>query len=355
MFTLKIFFLGLIAFSPSPDGQELRVLLVDGRQGYTTSDGTEIGPHHAFLMATAGSCQNDCTPGDSNIADFFFGKYGSAAPGRLSEALVGGAVWRLSESEIELRAPQEISGQPLALRSTRTASPTPARLPASELEASDFSWLANLGQIAEDSGGLNLDHLEEPAQTGWVIATLRLRNGRISAYRLAGVENQVIPIGFRALLGGATSNYSQALADSVMAEIQIEGEAVEIVEKSFDGATRKTLRLKPNAQGVVELALLNMPPVHNGHTHHTSTPNTTGLPDPGKHFELFYALTKNPPTKSQRLVPHADTREGVLWSTLYPTRRQSDSALLAALGLDDPRTILEAVLCPVVLIPPPRY
>ncbi|MDX1998916.1 MAG: hypothetical protein SF066_14460 [Thermoanaerobaculia bacterium] len=353
MFTLKIFFLGLIAFSPSPDGQELRVLLVDGRQGYTTSDGTEIGPHHAFLMATAGSCQNDCTPGDSSIADFFFGKYGSAAPGHLSEALVGGAVWRLSESEIELRTPQAVSGQPLVLTNSRSTGTPRSGLPAAPLEASDFSWIANLGQIAPDSGGLNLDHLEQPALTGWVIATLRLRNGRISAYRLAGVENQVIPIGFRALLRGATSNYSQALADSVMAEIEIEGDAVEIVEKSFDGATRKTLRLKPNAQGVVELALLNMPPVHNGHTHHTSTPNTTGLPDPGKHFELFYALTENPPAKTQRLVPHADTRAGVPWSQIYP-RRQSDSTLLAALGLDDPRTILEAVLCPVVLIPPPR-
>lgn len=351
MFTLKIFFLGLIAFSPSPDGQELTVLLVDGRQGYTASDGTEIGPHHAFLMATAGSCQSDCTAGDQRTAEFFFGEYGGAL-GRLSDALAGGAVWRLSESEIVLRAPQELTGQPLALAQTRTAVAFPSALPANPLEASDFSWIANLGQISPASGGLDPDHLQEPSWTGWVVATLRLRNGRVSAYRLAGVENQVIPIGFRALGGGATSNYSQALADSVMAEIEIEGEAVEIVEKSFDGATRRTLRLKPNAQRVVELAILNMPPVHNGHAGHASTPNPTALPDPGKHFELFYQLTDNPPAKIDRLVPHADTREGVSWSTLYPTRRQSDSALLSALGLDDPRTILERVLCPIVVIPP---
>lgn len=353
MFTLKIFFLGLIAFSPSPDGQELTVLLVDGRQGYTVSDGTEIGPHHAFLMARAGSCQNDCSPGDERTAQFFFGKYGSAAPGYLSDTLVGGAVWRLSESEIVLRAPRAITGQPLALSSTRAAGTSRSALPAGPLEASDFSWIANLGQISPASGGLDPDHLREPTLTGWVVARLRLQNGRVSAYRLAGVENQVVPIGFRALRGGATSNYAQALADSVMAEIEIEGEAVEIVEQSFDGATRRTLRLKPNAQGVVELAILNMPPVHNGHADHASAPNPTGLPDPGKHFELFYQLTKNPPAKVDRLVPHADTREGVLWSTLYPTRRLSDSALLAALGLDDPRTILERVLCPVVVIPPP--
>jgi hypothetical protein len=350
MFTLKIFFLGLIAFSSND--QELTVLLVDGRQGYTVSDGSEIGSHHAFLVARAGSCQGDCDRGDAWTAQFFFGKHGSAAPEHLSNALEGGAVWRLSESEISLRPPREITGQPLQLSSTRSIGTARSGLPSTPLEATDFSWIADLGEIHPDSRGLDPELLADRPLNGWVVARLRIRNGRVSAYRLAGVENQVVPIGFRALQGTATSNYAQALADSAMAEIEITGDAVEIVEASFDGATRHTLKLKPNAAGVVELALLNMPPVHNGHAAHASEPSPTGLPDPGKHFELFYGLTQNPPAKTSRLVPHADTRAGVIWSRLYP-RKQSDSALLAALGLDDPRTILERVLCPIVLIPPP--
>lgn len=352
MFTLKIFFLGLIALVPSPDGREVTILLVDGRQGFTASDGTELGTHQAFLVARAGGCQGQCERGDRETAEFFFAKYGAGASARLDDALLQGGVWRLSESDLTLRSSNEPQGLEAAgVQLTKTRATGPLALPTTPLEATDFTWIADLGQIAPGAGGLDPDHLAPRPWKAWIVGRFRLQNGRITAYRLAGIEDQIVPIGFRPLHGGQASDYSQALADSAMVEIEIQGESIEIEEEGFGGGNRRFMRLSPE-NGVVEMALLNTPPSGVGHASHGAPDPATSMPAPGKHFEIFYELLRQPTPKPLRSVPHADTREGVATSVIYP-RKQADSALLPALGLDDPRSILERALCPIVIIPPP--
>lgn len=355
MFTLKIFFLGLIAFVPNQDGTELNVLLVDGRQGYTTSDGTEIGPHYPFLLARSASCQGDCER-SLETAEFFFSKYGSGASERLGDALLSGGAWRLSESNLSIPSWATPAGPTRRLALERTAAAVSAdpkarlkaAVPNDPRVAGDLRWFANLDQIHPGLGGVDPDHLAERPHDGWIVARLRLDRGRVSTYRLAGVGDQVVPIDFRPLSGGRSSGFTQALADSVVAEIDIEGDSVEIFEEGFGGGNRRTMKLTPQ-DGVVEIALLNTPPIAASHVHTTAN----GATNPGdsaslvgKHFEVFYELARVKLPKASREVPHVDTRVGVPWSTIYP-RKQGDSELLRALGYDDPRTAFERVICPL--------
>lgn len=340
MFSLKIFFLGLIVFVPSPDGKELTVLLVDGRQGYTTSDGTELGSHAPYLLARAESCSGNCSP-SPETADFFFSKFGSGAQERLDEALLGGGAWRLSESELSLTA----GGSSLALNRTRTGGREKSALPADPLEAQDVGWIADLKLIDSRVLGIDPDHLADRPLNGWVVARLRLRNGRVSTYRLAGYDDQVVPIAFRPIVGGPTSGYAQALADSVVAEIEIQGDSIEIEEESFGGGNRRHMRLFPR-EGVVELALVNTPPASSAHAGHGAPTVKDALPGPGKHFEIFYELAKVKTLKASRAIPHVDTRvPSIPWSRVQ-VRQSGDSKLFKALGFDDPRTVFERIICP---------
>ena len=72
MFTLRIYFLGLIAFVPSQEGDRMTALIVNVRDAYHATNGTEFPPHFPALLAPAGKCQGECSEGLQDVANHLF-------------------------------------------------------------------------------------------------------------------------------------------------------------------------------------------------------------------------------------------------------------------------------------------
>jgi hypothetical protein len=105
------------------------------------------------------------------------------------------------------------------------------------------------------------------------------------------------------------------------------------------------MTLSPDADGKVEVAVLNLPPFVP-----PASP-ANNLPEVGKHFEMYYELAQTPPASETRLVPRAGaaasvgTYPVVEWQTIHPqTELWSD--LLNQLRLDAGRGPYDRLLCP---------
>lgn len=351
-FLVRIFFIGLIAFVPSRDGKELTVLLLNSDQGYAVSDGTWIEPHKPLLFVRAGKCEGDCGA-EPAIARFVFPQAGAEqARDSLSQALHEGASWLLDGSHLSIQ--QENPGRQAASRPLqihremrRVEAGHPSDLPQTPGERKDFSWVAELGRIDAAAGMVDPDVLSPQPRKGLIAARLRLHSGEVWTYRLVGVEDKVLPLDFRPLRqSGEKTDYSQALADWVVAELRVPGDSVRIVETRFSGAQGRAVKLSPE-NGVIELAVMNVPPSQfdqrsmPGADHHSH--------GPGKHFEMYYELAQARPPNHLRPVPHVTTATGAPWSALHLQGEPGErtSALLRALGLDDPRGPYNWLICPL--------
>jgi hypothetical protein len=159
------------------------------------------------------------------------------------------------------------------------------------------------------------------------------------------IGDKVKPVHFRPLGGNENAPYTQAVANWVVAEIRVPGDAVELVSQNFSDGSTQTMRLTP-ADGVVEVAVLNIPPVDVPAEGEILPP-----PQAGKHFEEYYQLAQTPPVT--RPVPQLGSGSGepeVDWPTLDPNGTLR-SELLTRLGIDPSRGIYDRVLCPMALYP----
>jgi hypothetical protein len=350
-FVLKIFFSGLIALLPSADGKELTVLLLNTPHEYAMADGSRLAHHRAMVLARAASCEGACITDDqASIAQFMFpNKTPVQAATALDAAVLGGGAWQLSSSDLSLIGPTE----PLALRTgvrARDRSGSLQPVPTTAAEREDFTWVADLAQIVPGSGGFKAAVTGSAPPPGNLIAArLKLRSGRVFTYSLVKIDGKARPVHFRKPSGeGPDAPYAQAVANWVEAEIHVPGDVVEIVDRSFpDPDRRRSMKLHP-LNGLVELAMLNLPPL---------TPPSPGvappLPRPGQHFQIYYELVKTPPGLAERLVPHlalspSASDAQVDWASLHP-RQKLWSDLLEHLGLS-PRGKgpYDLALCPIV-------
>jgi hypothetical protein len=350
-FVLKIFFSGLIAFLPSADGKELTVLLVNSRH-HVLADGTAMPHHLPLLLARAGSCENACVTDDHTaIAQFLFSnKTQQQAVSALNTAIVGGGAWKLAGSELSLAGPEE----PLALRTgvRQVVDGVMSPVPHSPQEREDFTWVAQLSAVAPGSGGFksSLTASDEPPPGCVIAARLRLRSGKVFTYSLVKIDGKARPVHFRKPSGdGPEAAYAQAMANWVAAEIHVPGDTVEVVDQNFDDSSRhRSMKLHPQ-DGVVELAILNLPP------YETPAPDAVPLPpQPGQHFQIFYDLAKSPAPPADRLVPHlaaspsaSDPQED--WNMLHPRDAQW-SNLLEGLTLNPrgKKGPYDMALCPML-------
>ena len=337
-FIVRILFSGLIAFVPRPDGKELTVLLLHAPASYHVSDGTLLAHHMPLLVVRGEGCGGDCTPADGTAANFLFADQSAQqAAMSLSSVLGHGSAWPLDGSDIEIDAGV---APPLVLRRGRNGSePVPQTAQARQ----DFDWVANFSKINPDGGGLSPKMLAQ-SPPPVIAARLHLRGGSVFTYRLVRVGRNVKPIHFKTLGAGATEvPYTQAVANWVAAEIEITGPAVTVVEKRFAGKAKRSMTLKRPANGVLEMAVLNLPRLA------PPPPGAVPASEPGKHFELYYELVNKPPARNARPIPHAGQQndpEGD-WLDLHP----EDSVLLRKLRLDIGRGPYDQVLCPMVQYP----
>ncbi len=333
-FILRIFFSGLIAFVPSTDGKELTVLLME-THGHALSDGTALAHHKPVLLARAKTCDGDCNRSDAEIADFLFaGQTASQAVSSLGAALEGGGAWSLANSELTLLT----SGlqPPLVLqnKSVRTKS-----IPQTSSEREDFRWVADLKQVLPAFGKLNPALFASRPPKEIVVARFRVKHGRFSTYSLVRVDGKVVPVHFRTLSG--KGEYAQAAANWVEAKIQVPGDSIEVVARDFDSGAERSMKLR-QANGLVEMAILNLPPFH------APAPGMRRpLPLPGRHFEAFYELAKNPAAPNRRPVPQVEaTKVQADWQALHP-HDALWSALLEKLGFEPGRGPYDVLLCPM--------
>jgi hypothetical protein len=333
-FVLRIFFSGLIAFLPSADGKELMVLLVNTPHEYALADGSALPHHMPMLLARAASCEGTCTTDDSaGIAQFLFAnKSQQEALTAMNGALSGGGAWLLSSSDLSLVGPQE----PLAIRTDARGSNNDGTLhvvPTTPLEREDFSWVTSLGGVVPGMNGFKaaVSSSDEAPPPCMIVARLKLRSGKVFTYSLVKVDGTARPIHFRKPTGdGPESPYAQAAANWVEAEIHVPGDTVEIDDQNFsDPAHRRVMKLHPQ-NGVVEVAVLNLPPFV------APSPDAPQAPaQPGQHYQLFYDLVKTPPARADRLVPYpvsSPSEPQVDWGALHP-RAALWSDLLEQLGI----------------------
>jgi hypothetical protein len=130
---------------------------------------------------------------------------------------------------------------------------------------------------------------------------------------------------------------------------------VEIVGNRFGDNEKKVMKLSPQKGGKpgIEIAFLNLPPLDPILNSVQRTPQ--GVPDPGKHFELYYQLAKVPPPQAMRLVPQVApavgrTEPAARWDSLHPLK-QLQSDLLDKIQLGISRGPYEMVICPMAQIP----
>ena len=181
--TLRIFFIGLIAFVPSPDDQRLSVLLLDARGGYGVSDGTRIPAHQPLLVARASECGGECGGEEawSRVAQLLFPmKTTTQAGDSLYAALHHGGAWMLDGSDLSIESVSPAGMGPLTINRAlrRMLDGKPDLLPQTAEESKDFSWVAELGRIDRQLGTVDPDVLSARPQKGLIVARLRPHRGR---------------------------------------------------------------------------------------------------------------------------------------------------------------------------------
>lgn len=345
-FILKIFFSGLMVFTPSQDGHEMTVLLLAAGHTHHLSDGSALQHHKPLLIARAGSCSGDCPTRDSGVAQFVYADQSlSTAQDSLEAAVSGGGAWALSGSDISFAKAGSSDPDLPALSITSNARASNTLIPSTSAEREDISWIADLKQICGSNCTLDSSVLASVPPSS-IVARFHLRSGRVFTQSITRIGTNVTPVHFSRLDGsGSASAYTQAIASWVGAQVEISGSGIEIVESKFNGDTGRSMTLTPDANNSMEIAVLNLPPFVPPASANNNAPQV------GKHSEAYYDLLQNPPASETRLVPFAGAASGspeyptVDWSAIHP-QSSVYSQLLNTLRLDVGRSAYERVLCP---------
>ena len=347
-FILRILFSGLIVFVPSEDRTEVTVLLLNVPHNHEISDQSTMDDHKPLLFVRGGGCSGDCPTEDTAVAEWVYpDKTANQAADSLEAAVAGGAVWQLNGSDLVVQKGSPTDPNLPALEivddERGTVNGSPKIIPTTGEERTDFSWVANLKELCP-ACSVDTDVLaEEPSSI--VAARFKLNTGKLFTYSIARIGSDVTPVHFKRLDDtGSVAAYTQAIATWAAADIVVSGETVKIVEAKFDDSGTRTMELSPDENGLVEVALLNVPEL----VPPTSIPSTPGV---GKHFEMFYDIADTPPSPATRLVPRAGAAPGtpsypqVTWEYVHP-EEETSSELLNQLRLSIGRTVSQQLLCP---------
>jgi hypothetical protein len=342
-----------MALVPNQNGTEVTVLLLNANH-YHTSDGGKMQTHTPLLFARAGNCSGDCVNNDAAIASIMFAEQSaSTALTSLGNAVAGGSAWDLTGSDISVeKADSQAPNLPaLSLRNNvrGTVNGNPQVIPTNATERGDISWIASLNQVC--GGGCTLDSdVFDNVPPEIIAARFKLTTGDVYTHSIARVGSDVTPVNFKRLDGtGSTSAYVQAIATWVGTEIEVDGSSVKFVETKHNGGNGRSMTLSPDSNGLIEVAVINLPP---------SVPPKTAnndAPQVGKHFEMYYDLLQSAPAQETRLVPRPGapasvTYPQVTWASVHPNA-DVYSELLTRLRLDVGRTLLDRALCPPTMYP----
>src|SRR4051812_34552588 len=291
----------------------------DCSKHYHVSDGSALPEHEPLIFVRGGACTGDCPTRDADIASFIYPEQSSSTSmASLASAVSGGGAWLLAGSDLELRK-GSTSAADLPALSINTSARGTAPIPTTSGEREDFSWVADIKQICPDCT-LNPDLFDTEPPANLVAARFRLKSGTLHTYSVARIGSSVTPVHFKRLDGqGDSSDYSQAIASWVGADVEVTGDSIELVESKFNSDPGRTMHLTPDANGKIEMAVLNLP------SHTPPITSSNPAPGAGKHFELYYDLMTNAPAQEERLLPFAGAASTLgsypegSWATAHPS------------------------------------
>ena len=349
-FIARILFTGLMAVIPNQDGTEVTVLLLNVPHQHQLSDTTTLPTHKPLLLSRAGSCTGDCPTLDSGIAEFLYSdKSAEVALDSLELAVSGGGAWDLTGSDLSIRKGSTNAAELPSLVITDdvrgTVNSQPKIIPTTSTEREDISWIADLSQILQGDYTVASSFLSTDPPAGLVAARLRIRSGKVFTYSVAKIGGNVTPVHFERLDGqGSVSPYTQAIASWIGTDIEVTGDSIEIFDETFNEGAGRSMKLTPDTNGKVEIAVLNVPPFVPPASAATST-------EIGKHFEIYYDLADETIDAESRLVPKPGAASGaqsysaVTWQSVHP-QTELWSELLNQLRMNIGRSLYELALCP---------
>jgi hypothetical protein len=338
-----------MAFIPNENGTEVTVLLLNANEHHT-SDGSAMQPHTPYLFARAGSCGGACVDDDTTIAHGMFRDLSEAAAlDSLAYAVGDGSAWVISGSDIAVQKSSGAANLPsLQIRDDMrgTVNDQPQIVPTTSTERQDFSWIPALTELCSGGCTFNSD-LFDTVPPALVAARFKINSGDLYTYSIARLGSDVTPVQFKRLDGtGSTSSYVQAITSWTGLDIEVTGSSIDFVETKYDNSTGRTMTLSPDGNGLVEVAVVNLPPFV------PPASSNNDAPQVGKHFEMYYDLLESPPAREARLVPFAGAPSGttvpqVSWTSVHPSGAIT-SDLLSRLRLEPGRSLYDRVLCPPV-------
>ncbi len=333
---VKILFTGLMAFVPNENGSQVTVLLLNSGH-YHTSDGAGMQAHKPLIVARAGNCTGDCTDNDPEIAEFLYADQTStAALTSLANAVDNGSAWIIDGSDIAIEK-ESSNAANLPAFSMRAGRGT-TNYPATSTERGDASWIASLSQICGSGCTLDpdvFDNVPPPI----VAARFTLNTGELYTHSIARLGANVTPVNFKRLDGtGSPSAYVQAVSAWVGADIEVNGTGIKFVETKHDASPGRSMTLTADNSGVIEVAVLNLPPFI------PPASSSNEAPQVGKHYEVYYDLLQSPPSRASRLVPFVGSASSTTWSSVHPSG-DIYSELLSRLRMDVDRTLYDRAIC----------
>ena len=359
MVTLRIYFIGLMAFVPSEDGRSVSVVIERAVDGHETSDGHRVEPHLPLFLAR-GACEGDCTPHPERIARFLYEHAGQPSTRRalqqLDSGLQGGTAWILDNVDLRFDLPGRAGASPLRFGPTSEADALAVpsgSIPKTPREARAFGWIAHMETISPAAARIDPDVLAPKPELGIVSARLKFDRGSLHTYRLADTESGIAKLAFQPVPATAMAQPPRAYAQWIALDIEMSVEECEqglgVTARSFTDGQQRDVTIKPDCQSgqTIEMALVNLPSWQAARNAPTQAPATVG-----PHFELYYKLAQERLEASQRRVPVL-TASAPRPSPEAEPPGNATSPLLEALHLTAGRGVYAQAICiPILFLPP---
>lgn len=279
MVTLRVFLLDLLVIVDQ--GDRKWVLLPDA-VGRGQTPGDPVEPHFPMFLFE----RDDLRGGDWPELKRRLGLQGFRP----------GTAWLLDHEEIVFPDP----AQP-GFDNAFNGNPA-GELPANADEARSLSWMPDLARLAPGNP-VDPACLASPVRTAKLIARTSFTGGSLRTAAFTKIESEflaegeIVPFEFKAGPDAAAQGPRRALADRLVMEVPIDGDAVTVKTVPFDGGRRRQgrlVRLTPNEQGIVNVLLANVSP---------ATPDPTRPLDRGPHFHAYYDLFQNPVPRADQRIP----------------------------------------------------
>lgn len=259
MITVKVIFIGLIAFTPVDDGGYMAVVV-------------DAPGHHTVLLQQQGVCP------DEQLCQQLSGDEDLIIP--LREKLGRMLGWTPVHGELVLLNQE---GEPLAdgviyAGGVPTTDDPQAPYPTTAAEAASLAWIPSIDRMV--TGPARIRGACKRSDRGCRSkARFRIQQGTVSTCHLMHEERVLRPLVYD------FGTHQQAVADAVMLETRVPGEEIRIGVRSLESTdVVHSIPLAPEAESnEIILVLLNEPSMPG------AAPNGGKPPELG-HFPHFYKL-----------------------------------------------------------------